>query len=113
MTSIRILVDPIQSLGSGAIGAAYMGLGPVFDESARMILIANYTDGLMMFSWDGVNDHFPLPLYTSLLLTISQNDEENADYFALPALSRIYVRQISAPTTGSVYVTHFRGINDA
>ncbi len=113
MTSIRVVVDPIQSLPFGSIGAAYMGIGPAFDNSARMVLIANYTDELLMFSWDGINDHLPLLSNTIVLLTITQNDEDVSDYCAFPALSRVYVREITVPTTGSVHVTQFRGINDA
>lgn len=112
MNAVHLIVEPIQSLAAGSIGAAYMGVGAAFDESARMVFINNLTDGLMMLSYDGVNDHVPLPGYCSLLLTITQNDEIS-DYYALPAKSRLYVKQINAPTTGSVYVTHFRGVNDA
>lgn len=113
MSSIRLFADPIQSLGFGSIGAAYMGIGAAFDESARIVVVNNLTNTTMMFSWDGVNDHFPIVKLTYLVLTITQNDEEEAEYFALPAGSRLYVKQVSAPTLGTVYVTHFRGITDA
>jgi hypothetical protein len=113
MTSIRLVADPIQSLAAVSIGAAYMGIGPRFDRAARMILVNNFTDGLMMFSWNGVNDHFPLPVYTSLLLSIAQNADDIEEHLLFPAQSRLYVRQINAPTTGSVYITQFRGVNDA
>ena len=112
MSSIRLFADPIQSLGAGLIGAAYMGIGAEFDKSARMIVVNNLTNQTMIFSWDGVNDHFPLVKFTYLVLTITQNDEEEAEYFALPAGSRLYVKQMSAPNVGGVHVTHFRGVND-
>jgi hypothetical protein len=113
MDSIRLFTDPIQSLAAGSISAAYMGIGAEFDKSARMIAISNLTDNTLMFSWDGVNDHFPLLRHTYLVLTVTQNNEDEAEYFALPAGSRLYVKRILIPTEGAVYITHFRGITDA
>jgi len=113
-TSIRLIADPVQSIAAGAIGVAYMGVGPVFEGSARMLVIQNLTDGIVMISFDGVNDHLPLPMKTQFVLTITQNDEEEAKYFALPAQTRIFVRElVIVPTTGAVYVTLFRGQDDA
>lgn len=112
MTSIRLFADPVRVLTAGAIGAAYMGIGAAFDESARMIIVNNLTNNTMLFSWNGVDDHFPLVKFTYMVLTITQNDDEE-EYFALPAGSRLYVKQLIAPTVGAVYVTHFRGIKDA
>lgn len=113
MSSLRLQVDPIHSISFGSIGAAYMGIGTLFDESARMVYISNLTNIVLMFSWDGVNDHFPIAGYSALLLTITQNNEDVSEYLSLPALSRLYVKELGVPSSGSVYVTQFRGINDA
>ncbi len=114
MNSIRLIADPVQSIAAGAIGVAYMGIGSAFPFSARMLVIQNLTDGVLMFSFDGVNDHVPLPMDTQFVLTITQNKEEESEYFALPAQTRIFVRELTlAPTAGNVYVTLFRGIDDA
>ena len=113
MSSLRLQADPIHSLVFSSIGAAYMGIGTAFDESARMVYISNLTDATLMFSWDGVDDHFPVYGCSALLLTITQNNEHVSESFSLPALSRLYVKQLEIPATGTVYVTHFRGVNDA
>lgn len=112
MNGIRLVVDPLQSIASGTIDASYMGIGPVWDRSARMVLINNHTNAFLLFSYDGITDHFTMLDYSSLLLTITNNDEGH-EPFSLPALSRLYVKQLTVPTHGSVYVTHFRGITDA
>jgi hypothetical protein len=113
MVSIRMVAAPIQTLNASSISSTYMGIGPRFDHSARVVRVANYTDGLLMFSWNGIDDHFPLLVYTSIVITICNNDQDNSDYFALPALNRLYVREVKPATVGYVCVTEFRGINDA
>ena len=113
MTSIRLISDEIQSIAAGTIGLAYMGIGPAFAESARILVVQNLTDGILMFSFNGIDDHFSLPQHTQFLLSITQNDQKNTEYLALPAGSRLFVKEIVNPATGTVYVTQFRGINDA
>jgi len=113
MSSLRLQADPLHSLAFGSIGAAYMGIGAAFDESARMVYISNLTDESLLFSWDGITDHFPVYAYSALLLTITQNNEDVSEGFSLPALRRLYVKQLGIPSAGSVYVTQFRGVNDA
>jgi len=110
---IRLISDPIKSLGFASIGVGYMGIGTEFDESARAIVVNNLTDAPLFLSWNGVDDHITLPLRGNLLLTISINKEDESESFSLPANSRLYVKQLGVPTSGSVYVTQFRGINDA
>lgn len=112
MVSIRLAIDPIQSLGFASIGVPYMGIGPKLDHSARMIYVSNLTDGLLLFSFNGVDDHFLVPGYSSILLTFDINCEDKSEYFQLSSESRLYVKQIIAPSFGAVYLTLLRGIND-
>lgn len=113
MNATRLIVDPVHSLAAGSIGAAYMGIGPAFDHSGRMVFVNNLTDDVLTFSYDGVNDHFILPVYTSLLLTVDWNRDDVDDYLALPLGGRLYVKYNYVPTGGSVYVTYFRAVDDA
>lgn len=109
--SIRLVPETARSLAAGSIGAAYMGVGTSFTKPIRMLLIQNLTDESLMFSFDGVNDHLPLPTDGYILLDVTSNKaREDGLYFAEG--TRIYVKEISTPTTGSVYVTTFYGAND-
>jgi len=109
--SIRIEAEPVRSLAFGSIGAAYMGVGTSIDRPARMILIQNLTDESLMFSFDGVNDHFPLAASGYLLLDITSNKTVDLGFY-LPEHERLYVKEIGNPTTGSVYFTTFYGDHD-
>jgi len=109
--SVRLLAEPLRSLAFGAIGAAYIGVGTSIDNPARMILVQNFTDETLMFSFDGVEDHFPLVESAHLILDIAGNRTSESGFY-LAEGQRLYVKEILVtPTTGSVYLTVFYGKN--
>ena len=107
--AIKLLPETVRTLAAGAIGPAYMGIGTAFDHPVRIILVQNLTDESMMFSFDGVNDHFPLPSNGFLLLDVTTNKTERSGGFFIAEGTRLYVREIVAPTSGDVYVSVFYG----
>ena len=108
----RLLIDPVRSLGHAAIlgGGVYTAIGTTLTEPARMLLIQNHTDASLMFSFDGVTDHFPLLTLTQLILDVTSNKVDDSGLF-LAEGKPIYVTQIGAPSAGSVYVTVFYARN--
>lgn len=107
--AIRLMPEPVRTLGFAAIGAAYMGVGTAMTRPIRMLLIQNLTDELAMFSFDGVDDHLPMPANGYLILDISANKTSSVGFF-LAEGQRLYVKhEGAAPTTGSVYFTTFYG----
>lgn len=109
----RLVADPLQSLGYGSISGTYAGIGPQFDRSSRMIYISNLTNKVLMISFDGVTDHYPIYAYTALMLTNTWNAQKSTEYLAMEASTRVYVKSVGTPTVGVVYVTIFRGESDA
>lgn len=108
--AIRLLCEPLRSLGFASIGAAYIGIGTAIISAARILHIQNLTDKTLLFSFDGINDHFPLAANGYLLLDITSNKTVPQGFF-LPEGQRIYVKESAAgaPIAGSVYVTIFYG----
>jgi len=107
--AVRLGVDPVRSLAFGVIGGAYMGIGTTLVHPARMLSIQNFTDVPLMFSFDGINDHLPLPTNGYIVLDIQSNKGLSQEYL-LAAGSRIYVKTFAgAPTQNGVYVTIFYG----
>ena len=108
---IRLMPEPVRTLAFGSINPAYMGIGTSFDHRARMVYIANLTNAKLMFSFDGVDDHFPLPIYSFIMLDCCYN-KSDSELFDMTVGSRIYVKELSAtgsPSVGAVYVTVFYG----
>ena len=107
---IRLAAETIRSLAFGSIGAAYAGVGTRFDNPVRIFFTQNLTDKSLMFSLDGVNDHFALPAGGFLLLDVTGN-KANAQGFYIAEGSRLYVKEIVTPTSGSVYLSLFYGVD--
>lgn len=111
---IRMKLDPVRSLAFGAIrdaAGAFIGIGTSLDNPARLILIQNLTDQTLMFSFDGIDDHFPLVRKSGLFEDIAANKTISTGFF-LAEGERLYVRYIDvAPTVGAVYLTTFYGVS--
>ena len=105
---IRLAAETIRSLAFGSIGAAYAGVGTRFDHPVRIFFVQNMTDESLMFSLDGVNDHFALPQGGFLLLDVTGN-KANTQGFYIAESTRLYVKEIGNPTSGSVYLSLFYG----
>lgn len=107
--AVRLRVEPVRDIAFGAIAVGYMGVGTAIDNPARMIFIQNLTDAALMFSFNGVDDHFPLPANGYVILDIASN-QSNVQGLFLSEGDRLYVKQLAVPTAGSVYFTSFYGL---
>lgn len=109
--AIRMLAEPIRTLGFGSISGAYMGIGSSLDFPSRLLFIENLTDAQLMFSFDGVNDHFTLPAFSNFVFDITTNQQhESGIYFSVG--TRLYVKEVGIPSEGNVYVSTFYGSNN-
>lgn len=106
--AIRLLPETIRTLGFASIGAAYMGVGTEIDHPARMIVIQNFTDVQLMFSFDGVNDHLTLPTLGQIVLDIAANKTREQGFYIAEG-DRLYVKEVGNPSSGSVYLSVFYG----
>lgn len=106
--AIRFAAEALRSIAFGSISASYMGIGTALANPARQLFLQNLTDATLMFSFDGVNDHFPLPASGFLLLDLTANKTIQQGWF-LAEGQRLYVKELGTPTTGSVYFSVFYG----
>jgi len=106
--------DVLRVLANGSISASYAKVGVIFAHNVRAFRLINNTNGDMFFAVtngatpasDGTADNFFVPAATFLLWDISSDASgaTNAPAFVLPRSSLVWVRQSSAPSTGSVFV---------
>ena len=110
--AIKALWEPVRTLGFAAIGPAYeFGVGTALNFPSRQVFIQNFTDAPLMFSFDGVHDHFPLPAGSFLLDDVSSNKTLDTGYFFAKG-DRLYVRSMgAAPTTNAVWFSSLYGID--
>jgi hypothetical protein len=106
LLAIRVRAEPVRSLGFASIAVGYMGVGTAIAHPASQIFIQNLTDATLMFSLNGVDDHFPLPANGFFLDDIVSNKSLGQGLF-LAQGDRLYVKELGVPTSGSVYFTVF------
>lgn len=108
--SLGLKAEEVKTLGFASIGVGYMGIGTALENPARIIIIQNLTDALLMFSLDGIIDNFPQPASGYLVLDITSNKASSSGIF-IAKNQRFYVREMTTPTVGAVYVSSFYGAN--
>jgi len=104
MTS-RVFFEPIKTLGFAGISAAYATVGAATSKTIKAFCVSNDTEGDMYFSIDGTDDHMYLAAGSFRLYDLQSNMNSNDDdSFVLSVGTQFYVKQITAPVSGSVYV---------
>ncbi|MEE8208148.1 MAG: hypothetical protein V3T88_04225 [Nitrosomonadaceae bacterium] len=104
-TAIRAQWETVRTLAFGSISGTFMGVGTVFDNPARNLIIQNFTDVTLDFSDDGVDTKFKL-IPNSLFVWDITTNKSNETGFFIPEGARIYVKRVgSAATEGEVSVS--------
>ena len=103
----RVYLDTLRSLAFGGISASYAAVGSAFTVEPRIICITNATQGALILSDDNTNVAGKLFLAPNSykLFDLQSNMNPNIDDAFLMAIGTIiYVKQVTAPTSGAVYV---------
>ena len=107
--AIRLVPDILRSVAFGSLSAVYIGMGTAMTKPIRMMILQNFTDINVMFSFDGIHDTLPLPSNGYLVLDITSNKTIDQGFF-LAQGSRIYVKNLiptDVATRHAVYLTTF------
>jgi hypothetical protein len=113
--AIRLATDPVRTKTAAAIiadlGAYGAGIGTGMNKPIRMFFLQNLTDQILMFSFNGIDDHMPLASTAYILLDVSSNQSFGQGFYWAEG-SRLYVKRMPGgvdPASGSVYLTVFYG----
>jgi hypothetical protein len=108
----RAKMEPLRSLAFGSISGSYATLGTPTANPVRLFCITNDTEGDMILSIDGINDHFFLKAGSFKLFDIQSNmSPEKESKFVFDEGTQFYVKQSTAPVSGAVYVEILYGLN--
>jgi hypothetical protein len=98
-------LDELRSLGFGSISGSYAAVGSPLAVMGRIITITNNTEGDMLFTDDLTKDKLFVAAGSFKLYDIQANQNDNFDdKYVLPIGTQFYVKQITAPVSGSVYI---------
>jgi|RhiMetdeSRZDD1v2_1073273.scaffolds.fasta_scaffold02819_7 hypothetical protein len=109
--AVRVMPEPVRSTGFASITATYTGIGAPFDNPVHWFMVQNLSDQPVMISWDGINDHFPLPINGYVIMDVASNKTLTGGSFMVAQGTRFYVKTlgVALPTVGSVYLSIFYG----
>lgn len=103
----RAFFEPLRSLGFGGISAAYAAVGSPTTHATRVFCITNDTEGDMIFSTDNTvaaGEMFVAAGSYKLYDIQSNMNAQFDDKYVLQVGTQFYVKQVTAPVSGSVYV---------
>lgn len=106
----RAAFETLRSLAFGSISGAYATIGTPLLNPARLIKIVNTTNADMFISTDGTNNHDIIPASGFALYDLTTNHPTNSSGFFFAQGTQFYVKQVSAPTSGTVYLTVIYGL---
>lgn len=104
----QLRCEPVRTLPAASVVVGYTAVGSPVTNADGIALFQNLTDATVMFSYDGVNDHFPLAASSAHVLDITTN-QPTGDGLFLSAGTQMYVKRVGSPTTGAVYITLYYG----
>ena len=108
MPSNVVRFDAVRSVGFASINPTYTALGGAFKHLMRVLHFINGTDGNMMISFDATNDNIPVLASTFSLYDLT-SDQDHNESFRYEGGSQIYIKWLTAPTTGNFYVVAVYG----
>lgn len=101
----RARIDTIRTLGFAGISGSYAAVGSAFTVNPRIICITNNTAGHLYFTDDNTVDKLFVAAGSFKLFDLTSNIIPGKDdTFVLAEGTQIYVKQITAPTSGAVYI---------
>jgi len=95
-----------RTLNYTDISGTYVALGAAIEHNWRTFKITNNTDGDLAISVDGTTNNLFVPAKTFTLYDISTNSPPISpiDNLVIGINTQFYVKSISAPTEGDVYL---------
>ena len=109
MSAKRVHSDTLRSLGFASISAAYAAVGSALTVNPRIICITNKTQGDMIFSLSSSNadGNLFIPAGSFKLFDLTANLVPGKDdNFEMAIGDQWYVKQVTAPTSGAVYIEY-------
>lgn len=97
------LPQPQVTIAAASIAAGYTVAGRFTAPIVQMYIISTL-DQAVQISFDGVNDHIPVPAGSTVPVFLEIDFKGNLTVFPNPVVS---VKRIGTPTVGSLYVSGF------
>jgi len=107
MSAKKVYFDTLRSLAFGSISGTYAAVGTALTVNPRIMCITNKTQGDMIFSTDSGNvaGQIIVPAGSFKLYDLTANLVPGKDdNFVIGVGTQFFVKQVTVPTSGSVYI---------
>jgi hypothetical protein len=107
MAVARAFFEPLRSIAFGGISGAYAAVGTPTSNMIRQFCISNNTQGDMILSVDNTvaaGQMFVAAGGFLLIDVMSNMNPRTDDKFLLPIGTQFYIKQVTAPVAGNVYI---------
>ena len=105
MFTSKAQMDAIRTVANGSLSGSYAAIGTPFAYQARIICWTNTTNEDVLFSMDGSTDQVIVPAGSFKLFDITTNHRPvNQDDFCFAIGTQWYVKYVSMPNSGAVYL---------
>ena len=106
----RVRMDELRRLAFGGITANYAAVGAALTDPCRIFILSNLSDDNIIFSLDGVTDHFFVPVGGFKLIDCTANKVREEGFFV--SEGTVFYARCEAgavPTAGLVTVEILHG----
>mgnify|MGYP001593995418 CR=1 FL=1 len=95
--------EAVRELAFGGISGTYAAVGTPVSSRARIIRFVNSTNADIYISLDGVTNHLRLSSSGFFLIDFSSNKIQDDGLFIAEG-TQFYAKQVTAPTSGTVWI---------
>jgi hypothetical protein len=107
--AVRARFDGLRSIPFGSISGTYALIDSPLNFPCRIIKLVNTTDGEVLISVNGIDDHDVIPAGGFVLYDATANRSDMGGVFLFAEGDRFYVKSDAALTSGTVYLTTIFG----
>jgi len=101
----KAFFEPLRSIAAASISGTYADVGTPTDNPVRIFKVSNGTKGDMIISATPGQDDMFVAAGAFTLYDIQANMNPGSDdSYVLPKGTQFQVKQVSTPTSGSVYI---------
>lgn len=99
----KVQFEELRSLAFGSISGSYAAVGSATTDHARLVCFTNATNADLYISLDGITNHLIVPANGFKLLDLTANKVRDDGLF-ISKETIFYTKQVSAPSSGSLWI---------
>ncbi len=109
--SIRLNSIPVQAVAFGSVASSFTAMGVAMPEPIRILKVNNSTNADVYISFDGTTVNDVIVASSGMVIDVTTNKSIDQGMF-LAKGTIVYLKYVSAPTSGNVYLSAYYADNN-